>query len=48
MTQTQRHQALLEMSDSEIDYSDILPLNDNFLNSAKRVENPLFKRKEES
>ena len=45
MTQAERHQALLEMSDSEIDYSDIAPLDDEFLNSAKRVENPLLREK---
>ena len=33
------------MSDSEIDYSDIAPLDDEFLNSAKRVENPLLREK---
>ncbi len=45
MTQAQRYQALSEMSDSEIDYSDIAPLDDEFLNSAKRVENPLLREK---
>ena len=45
MTQAERHQALSEMSDSEIDYSDIAPLDDEFLNSAKRVENPLLREK---
>ena len=33
------------MSDYEIDYSDIAPLDDEFLNSAKRVENPLLREK---
>ncbi len=45
MTQAERYQALSEMSDSEIDYSDITPLDDEFLNSAKRVENPLLREK---
>ena len=45
MTQAERHQALSEMSDSEIDYSDIAPLDDEFLNNAKRVENPLLREK---
>ena len=45
MTQAERHQALLEMSDSEIDYSDIAPLDDQFFNNAKRVENPLLREK---
>ena len=33
------------MSDYEIDYSDIAPLDDEFLNSAKRLENPLLREK---
>ena len=45
MTQAERYQALSEMSDSEIDYSDIASLDDEFLNSAKRVENPLLREK---
>ena len=43
MTKAQRHQGLLEMSEEEIDYSDIAPLDDEFLLNAKQVENPLLR-----
>ncbi len=43
MTEAERHKALDEMSDEDIDYSDIPPLDEEFFRTAKRVENPLYR-----
>lgn len=44
MLKAERHKALLEMSDKDIDYSDIPALDEEFFKTAKRVANPLHRK----
>ena len=45
MSKEERHKALFEMPDEDIDYSDIPELDEEFLRTAKRVEHPLLAEK---
>ncbi|MBR8828713.1 MAG: hypothetical protein DSM107014_12570 [Gomphosphaeria aponina SAG 52.96 = DSM 107014] len=41
MSKEERQKALFEMSDEDIDFSDIPELDETFLENAKRVENTI-------
>ena len=41
MSEEERHKTLLEMSDEDIDYSDIPELDEEFFKNAKKVEHKL-------
>ena len=41
ISKEERHKALLDIPDEDIDFSDIPELDEEFFKSARRVENPL-------